>query len=113
MTPSPFFSIIIPVRNEEGGIAGTCEAILDRFRREDIADYEICVVNDGSTDRTGDILRDLAVRHPRIRPLDNPGPNGYGFAVRKGLEHYAGQCACIVMGDLSDSPDDILASTVK
>jgi dolichol-phosphate mannosyltransferase len=107
--PPPFFSIIIPVRNEEGGIAGTCEAILDRFRREDIADYEICVVNDGSTDRTGDILRDLAVRHPRIRPLDNPGPNGYGFAVRKGLEHYAGQCACIVMGDLSDSPGDILA----
>ena len=106
--PAPFFSIVIPAHNEEGCIASTCEAIAGRFAREGIADYEICVVNDNSRDRTEEILKDLAARIPFVRYVNNAPPNGFGFAVRKGLESFAGQCACIVMGDLSDSPDDIL-----
>ena len=106
--PPPFFSIVIPAHNEEGCIGATCEAIVARFAAENIDDYEICVVNDNSRDRTGEILRDLARRFPQIRPIDNQPPNGFGYAVRKGLESFSGQCACIVMGDLSDSPDDIL-----
>jgi dolichol-phosphate mannosyltransferase len=106
---APFFSILIPAHNEEGGIAATCEAIIGRFAQERIDDYELCVVNDNSTDRTREVLQELAARFPQVRPIDNAPPNGYGFAVRKGLDHYAGQCVCIVMGDLSDSPDDILA----
>ena len=108
-TPAPFFSVIIPAHNEEGCIASTCEAIAARFAREGISDYEICVVNDNSRDRTEAVLRDLSARLPAVRHVNNSPPNGYGFAVRKGLEVFAGQCACIVMGDLSDSPDDILA----
>lgn len=107
--PAPFFSIIIPAHNEEGCIAATCEAIAARFARDGIADYEICVVNDNSRDRTEEILKELAARIPFVRYVNNSPPNGFGFAIRKGLEAYAGQCACIVMGDLSDSPDDILA----
>ena len=107
--PTPFFSIVIPAHNEEGGIAATCEAIAARFAREGIADYEICVVNDNSRDRTEEILKDLAARIPFVRYANNVPPNGFGFAVRKGLEAFSGQCVCVVMGDLSDSPDDILA----
>lgn len=106
---APYFSIIIPAHNEEGGIASTCEAIVGRFAMEGIEDYEICVVNDNSRDRTEDVLKELAVRFSSIRYVNNAPPNGFGFAVRKGLEVFTGQCACIVMGDLSDSPDDILA----
>ena len=110
MSPAaPFFSIVIPAHNEEGGIAATCEAIVARFAREAIVDYEICVVNDNSHDRTEGVLQELAARIPFIRYVNNSPPNGFGFAVRKGLESFAGQCVCIVMGDLSDSPDDILA----
>ena len=107
--PAPFFSIIIPAHNEEGCIAATCEAIAARFARDGITDYEICVVNDNSRDRTEEILKELSARIPFVRYVNNSPPNGFGFAIRKGLEAYAGQCACIVMGDLSDSPDDILA----
>ncbi len=110
MSPAaPFFSIVIPAHDEEACIASTCEAIAARFAREAIVDYEICVVNDNSRDRTEDVLRELAARIPFVRHVNNSPPNGFGYAVRKGLEAYAGQCACIVMGDLSDSPDDILA----
>lgn len=110
MTASPpFFSIIIPAHNEEGCLAATCEAIAARFARDGITDYEILVVNDNSKDRTEEILSDLSSRIPFVRSVNNAPPNGYGFAVRKGLEAFAGECACIVMGDLSDSPEDILA----
>jgi len=104
----PFFSIIIPAHNEEGCIAATCEAIATRFECEEIDDYELCVVNDHSQDRTEEILRDLAQRIPVLHAVNNDLPNGFGFAIRKGLEIFSGECACIVMGDLSDSPDDIL-----
>ena len=107
--PTPFFSIVIPAHNEEGCIAATCEAIAERFAREGIADYEICVVNDNSRDRTEAILQELSARLPAVRYVNNAPPNGFGFAIRKGLESFAGECACVVMGDLSDSPDDILA----
>lgn len=107
--PAPFFSIIIPAHDEEGCIASTCEAIAERFAREGIADYEICVVNDNSHDRTEDVLKALSARIPFVRYVNNAPPNGFGFAVRKGLAAFAGQCACIVMGDLSDAPADILA----
>jgi len=105
----PFFSIIIPAHNEEGCIAETCTAIAARFDQEQIADYEILVVNDNSTDRTGDILDQLHAENPRLHFVTNSGPGGYGHAVRRGLQSYLGECACIVMGDLSDHPDDILA----
>ncbi len=107
--PAPFFSIVIPAHNEEGCIAATCEAIAARFAREGIADYEICVVNDNSRDRTEAVLQELSARLPAVRYVNNSPPNGFGYAVRKGLESFAGECACVVMGDLSDSPDDILA----
>lgn len=109
MMSHPFFSIIIPAHNEEGCIAGTCRAILDRFAAEQIEDFELCVVNDNSSDRTGEILAELSREHPQIRVVENTPPNGFGFAIRKGLQAYRGDCACIVMGDLSDSPEDILA----
>ena len=110
MTPAaPFFSIVIPAHNEEGCIAATCEAIAGRFAQEKISDVEICVVNDNSRDRTEEILKELSARIPFVRYVNNSPPNGFGYAVRKGLESFAGECACVVMGDLSDSPDDILA----
>jgi dolichol-phosphate mannosyltransferase len=105
----PFFSIIIPAHNEEGGIAETCNAIAARFEQEHIEDYELLVVNDNSTDRTGNILTELHAGNPQIRFVNNTPPGGFGYAVRRGLQAYDGECACIVMGDLSDHPDDILA----
>jgi dolichol-phosphate mannosyltransferase len=43
-----------------------------------------------------------------LRWVTNPGPNGFGYAVRKGLENFEGDCAAIMMADLSDSPQDLV-----
>ena len=107
-SPPVFFSILIPAHNEEGSIETTCAAILARFEREGIRDFEILIVNDSSTDKTGEALIRLASRSPFIRFVDNMPPNGFGYAVRHGLDHCRGEAVCIVMADLSDSPDDII-----
>jgi dolichol-phosphate mannosyltransferase len=104
-----FFSIIIPAHNEEESIGRTVRAIAAHLDAEQLTDYEILVVNDNSRDGTEAVLRDLAADLPRLRHVNNEPPNGFGFAVRCGLAHYRGDCACIVMGDLSDAPEDIAA----
>jgi len=102
-----FFSILIPAHNEEGNIRRTCEAITSKFREKNVTDFEIVVVNDNSSDTTEEILRELSAQDSHIRYVNNMPPNGFGFAVKKGLEQFKGEVVCIVMADLSDSPDDI------
>ncbi len=104
---APFLSLVIPAHNEEGSIVGTIEAITARFAAESFEDYEILVVDDGSTDGTARCLEQLEARMPRLWHVYNPPPNGFGLAVRCGLARYRGMAVCIVMADLSDSPDDI------
>ncbi len=108
MPENIFFSIVIPAHNEEGVIAVTCEAIIERFSKESISDYEILIVNDNSSDRTEEIVRELSVRHQVLRYINNTLPHGFGFAVRKGLDEFRGEAVAVVMGDLSDAPDDIV-----
>lgn len=104
-----FFSVIIPAHNEEGCIESTIRAISDHLSAEGLNDFEILVVNDNSTDATEEILQRLALSIPHFRYINNAPPHGFGLAVRRGLDNYYGECACIVMGDLSDSPEDIAA----
>jgi dolichol-phosphate mannosyltransferase len=104
-----FLSLVIPAHNEEGCIGATLGAILGRFGQEGIGDFEIVVVNDNSRDRTEEVLRDFATRYPQVRYVNNEPPNGFGFAVRRGLNEFRGEAVAIVMADLSDSPEDLVA----
>jgi dolichol-phosphate mannosyltransferase len=100
-------SIVIPAHNEAGSVGDTVESIVALLSREGVR-HEVLVVNDNSTDGTGDVLARLCAQHPTVRSVDNPPPNGFGLAVRKGLAEYRGDAAAIVMADGSDSPEDIL-----
>ena len=100
-------SIIIPVHNEAGSIEHTCRAVFTKLKEHQIP-HEILVVNDHSTDNTDLLVHQLQGVIPTLIPLINDAPNGYGFAVRKGLEHFTGDCVAIMMGDLSDSPEDLI-----
>ena len=102
-----FFSIIIPAYNEQENINKTLDAIISTFEEKNVNDYEIVVVNDNSLDNTEKILEDYSQKYPFFRYVNNTYPNGFGMAVRKGIQSFKGQSVCIVMADLSDSPDDI------
>ena len=104
---NPSFSIVIPAYNEAESIGHTCEVIIREFASHGVEDYEILVINDHSKDKTEQVIQEMAVKYPVIRGMNNTHPNGFGFAVRMGLENFSGDAVCIVMGDLSDAPEDI------
>jgi len=77
-------SVVLPAFNEEGSVEAVvrrCVADLDRRR----FDYEVLVVNDGSRDRTGEILTRLSRELPKLRPLGHARNLGYGAALRTGF----------------------------
>jgi dolichol-phosphate mannosyltransferase len=101
-------SVVIPARNEAGSVGQTVTETIDALVREAV-DYEIVVIDDGSSDRTAAVVDELAADDPRVRCVSSPYRNGYGFAVRAGLEHYTGDAVAIMMADGSDSPEDLIS----
>jgi len=71
-------------------------------------DHEIFVINDNSKDNTIEVLDKIGETIPTLRYMTNPSPNGFGYAVRKGLENFSGDCVAVMMADLSDSPQDLI-----
>ena len=100
-------SIVIPAYNEEASIAETLLKIAQVLKRESI-DYEILVVNDNSKDNTLLELERQQQSIDTIRIVTNPGPNGFGYDVRYGLERFEGDCVAMMMADLSDDPEDLV-----
>lgn len=101
-------SIVIPAYNEQDSLPETLNTLYNRLQNEYIP-HEIVVVNDNSKDQTLNILESLSGSIPTLVYYTNQAPNGYGCAVRYGLEHFKGDCVAIMMADLSDSPDDLVA----
>jgi dolichol-phosphate mannosyltransferase len=98
-------SVVIPAHNEAAVIEPTLRGLIGQLGPEEI-DYEIIVVDDASSDGTGSVVRRVAEEEPRVRVVRNDGPNGFGFAVRKGLDCFKGDAVVIVMADGSDDPRD-------
>lgn len=101
-------SVVIPAHDEEGRIGSTVQLFDDALSAAGIA-HEILVVNDNSRDRTEEILQALASSRPSLRYINNPPPNGFGFAVRTGLAAFRGDAVAVVMADASDLPEDLVA----
>jgi dolichol-phosphate mannosyltransferase len=101
-------SIVMPAYNEEDSISEAIEKIDEVLNREQI-EHEIFVVNDNSKDNTLGTLESLAKKYSSLKYETNTGPNGFGYAVRFGLERFTGDCVAIMMADLSDSPEDLVA----
>lgn len=105
-------SIIIPAYNEEESIAETIDQIEEALAKVNI-EHEIFIVNDNSKDGTLSVLESLAQKYPTVKYETNYGPNGFGFAVRYGLERFSGDCVAVMMADLSDSPYDLIRFYTK
>ncbi|MDR0732573.1 MAG: glycosyltransferase family 2 protein [Dysgonamonadaceae bacterium] len=101
-------SVIIPAYNEEGCIGETVRQLFHALNSAGI-EHEILVVNDNSKDNTLKILKILSETHSTVRYITNEGQNGFGYAVRKGLANFTGDCVAVFMADLSDDPNDLIA----
>jgi dolichol-phosphate mannosyltransferase len=100
-------SIVIPSYNEASSITETVTTLFQKLVQEEI-EHEILVINDNSTDDTLEVLKALTITIDTLKVFTNNGPNGFGYAVRYGLENFQGDYVAIMMADLSDSPDDLI-----
>jgi glycosyltransferase involved in cell wall biosynthesis len=83
-------SIVLPAYNEEENAAAAVEAVSEVAQelqaRDQIGDYEIILVNDGSKDNTGQVARELERRIPHFRLVEHYPNRGYGGALKAGFE---------------------------
>jgi dolichol-phosphate mannosyltransferase len=100
-------SVVIPAHNEVESVGETVMQTLADLEQAGI-DHEILVIDDASSDGTGDLVREIASQHPTVRCERSHLPPGFGHAIRAGLDLYTGDAVAIMMADLSDSPEDLV-----
>jgi glycosyltransferase involved in cell wall biosynthesis len=98
-------SILIPVYNERGVVERSLAQVLNAPLPENM-ERELIVVDDKSTDGTGDILKRLAASEPRIRLMRHEVNQGKGAAVRTAIEHATGEFCIIQDADLEYDPNE-------
>ena len=100
-------SVIIPARNEADNLKDCISEICKELIYHSI-DFEVLIIDDGSTDNTVDIIKEIRQSVPSVEYLTNEDENGFGRAVRLGLDNFTGDAVAIMMADRSDSPKDLV-----
>jgi len=102
---TPHYSLVVPFYNEGGNILPLMESavmVLNSIGQ----DYEILLVNDGSTDSTGDEIAACLARWPRCRALHQPRNLGQATALLDGLRAAQGEIILTMDGDGQNDPGD-------
>ena len=99
-------SVVIPLFNEEESIAELHEWI-KRVMDKNGFSYEVIFVNDGSTDRSWDVIEDLSSKFPEVHGIKFRRNYGKSPALFHGFEKAEGEVVITMDADLQDSPDEI------
>ncbi len=104
MNEHPIVSIVLPVYNEEENVQEVYRRITQVMEGEQ-AEYEIVFVDDGCSDRTPEILRNIARTSPRVRLVELARNFGHQIAISAGLDHALGAAVVVMDADLQDPPE--------
>jgi dolichol-phosphate mannosyltransferase len=91
-------SIVIPALNEQEKIALTVDGLLPACRRY-LPQFQLILVNDGSTDRTGEVMDELARRDSSIVVIHHPKNQGVGACYRDGIDRASLDYVTLIPGD--------------
>jgi glycosyltransferase involved in cell wall biosynthesis len=110
--PRPTLSLVLPIYNEEGVIP-ELHSRLQSFLTELALDAEVVFVNDGSRDRSMELLRGISAGEPRYRILSFARNFGHQSAITAGLDYARGKAVVVLDADLQDPPAVILEMVAK
>ncbi len=103
---SNYLSVVIPAYNEEDNIPILYEklkGVLERLGRE----YEVIFVDDGSVDRTWEVLKEIAEKDQRVKLIRFRKNYGQTAAMYAGFQHASGEVVITLDADLQNDPEDI------
>jgi glycosyltransferase involved in cell wall biosynthesis len=103
----PDVSFVVPCYNEEAIVAYTLKRLDNAFRKAGYA-LELIAVDNGSTDRTGEIIRELAVQYPSIVPHRVEVNQGYGYGVISGVAQCRAPWVGIIPADGQVDAEDVV-----
>ena len=98
---------VMPSLNEEGNLAAAMANVLEGYARFGIAG-QVIVVNDGSSDRTGEIAEEFAARHENVGVIHHPSPQGIGASFWDGVRSAGGELVTMIPGDGENDAAEIL-----
>lgn len=101
-------SVVIPMHNEEGNVRlvyKETKAVLEEIKGQKGYSYEIIFVNDGSTDKTLELLKEIKKEDPYVRILDMDRNRGEAAALSAGFYHARGIYIFTMDGDGQNNPD--------
>ena len=101
-------SVVVPLFNEEESLPELV-AWIDRVARENSLSYEVIMVNDGSTDRSWEAVKELSAKYPAVKGISFMRNYGKSAALYSGFEMASGEVVFTMDADLQDSPDEIPA----
>ena len=105
--PLELLSVVIPARDEEACIGSTVEHLHAELSAHNVP-HEIIVVDDGSSDRTWEIINEIKTRIPILTTVQSPPPHGFGRAIIAGLDKMQGDAVVLMMADESDDSRDVV-----
>lgn len=103
----PILSVVIPFFDEEESVENVCEELRQVLANERDLTWELIMVDDGSKDRTPQLMNDLAIRHENFRALHLKPNSGQSAALEAGFEEALGEFIATLDGDGQNDPRDI------
>ena len=115
-TTAPSLSIVIPCHNEENVIESTCERLIqliEQWPSQIISNFELVLVNNGSTDQTLEVMLLLQKTYKNIKIVDLVKNYGYQGSITAGLHHAKNEMIVTIDADLQDDPIKIIDMVQK
>ena len=99
-------SVVVPLFNEEESLPELV-AWIDKVAHENSLTYEVIMVNDGSTDNSWEVVKELSAKYPAVKGISFMRNYGKSAALYSGFEIAQGEVVFTMDADLQDSPDEI------
>lgn len=107
-----FYSVVAPCYNEEGNLGELYQQVKSTMEQTGEA-WELVLVNDGSRDRTLELMQELHATDPRVHFIDFARNFGHQIAVTAGMDYAQGKAIILIDADLQDPPSLFLEMIAK